>query len=656
MSEASGTIIVVDDTPSKRYILSSWLRRGGYTVIEAATGAEALARFREGGVDLVVLDVRLPDMSGFEVCEQIKADPGRPTPVIHVSAAAIHAMDRTHGLQRGADAYLVEPIEPGELLATVAAIMRYYQARIQAEMLAGRLTSLARVSATLGATNSEAALLREAATGAATIFQAPVAIIAAATDGARLTASSSGPGAGAVLGPSMMEFGDEPIGIAYHDRPARDWPQTSWPDVDTVRVLTVRPRRDRPALYVVVPTGATLDGAPVLTLFGQAVMSAMDAVRLYHDEHDLALTLQRSLLPSRLPHVPGFELAVRYVPAGDRAEIGGDFYEAARFGDQLMIAVGDVGGHSLHAATIMAELRHATRAYLVEGHGPAAVVDRLNRLMAELIPDETATLCLLSIDLTSGLARLANAGHPPPLINTASGVRPIVGHSPLLGIRGRPATEIEFTLEPDDTLLLYTDGLIELRTEVFDESFARLTHAAATIEPDLEAFASRMLADVGPAEPSDDIALVVVRRHAVRTGNPPGRPDVRPPDLPPHPVDRESLTAIRHAVTAHAQGRGLTEQGVNDLVLIANELAANVVLHGGGTGRLWLWSTDGMVYCEVSDEGPGLPDPERAGTVPVDPHTVTGRGLWLIRQMSDRVHIDSGPRGTTITVGMRLGR
>ena len=74
MTDLDGPVLLVDDTPSKRYVLASWLRRGGYRVEEASTGAEALARFRQGGIGLVVLDVRLPDRSGFEVCEEIKAD------------------------------------------------------------------------------------------------------------------------------------------------------------------------------------------------------------------------------------------------------------------------------------------------------------------------------------------------------------------------------------------------------------------------------------------------------------------------------------------------------------------------------------------------------------------------------------------------------
>jgi serine phosphatase RsbU (regulator of sigma subunit) len=257
-----------------------------------------------------------------------------------------------------------------------------------------------------------------------------------------------------------------------------------------------------------------VDGAPVLTLFGQTAVSAINAMRMFDEEHDLALTLQRSLLPQHLPRVPGYDLAVRYVPAGEQAEIGGDFYEAVRLGDDLVVAVGDVGGHSLHAATVMAELRHATRAYLAEGHGPAAVVDRLNDLMAQLIPGEIATLCLLAIDIHSGRIRLANAGHPPPVLAVPGDVRLIPEHSPLLGIRAQRAKELNLTLPPGGTIVLYTDGLIENRIEPLDTGLARLVAAAEKVETDLEAFAGRLLADIAPQPAFDDIAMVVIRRAA----------------------------------------------------------------------------------------------------------------------------------------------
>lgn len=508
------TVLLVDDTPSKRYVLASWLSRGGYQVIEAATGRAALERFGAGGIDLVLLDVRLPDMSGFEVCEAIKSDPVYgTTPVIHVSAAAIHSIDRTHGLERGADAYLIEPIDPDELLATVAAILRYYQARLHAEKLAARLENLARVSVALGATTNQRTLMREAAAGATRIFESPVVIISTMPDGSRLAAVSGGPDQPVELRAAMIpEATDGPVGVSYVDERPERWPHVAWPVPGPVRVLTVRPRPDRPPLCVAVPAAATMEGAPVLTLFGQTVMSAMDTVRLYDEEHDLALTLQRSLLPRTLPYAPGLEIAVRYTPAGERAEIGGDFYEVARMDDHLLIAVGDVGGHSLHAATVMGELRHATRAYIADGSGPAGVLDRLNRLMARLIPGEIATMCLLAVEMSTGRTRLANAGHPPPVIHTAGHPRLISERSPLLGILVRDANEVAFVLEPGDTVVLYTDGLIETRDETLDDSLNRLLAASATVEEDLEAFASRLLSDVGPEEPADDIAMVLLRR------------------------------------------------------------------------------------------------------------------------------------------------
>jgi serine phosphatase RsbU (regulator of sigma subunit)/DNA-binding NarL/FixJ family response regulator len=531
-----GSVLVVDDTPSKRYVLASWLRRGGYPVVEAATGGEALAVVGRGGIGLVILDVRLPDLTGFEVCERIKSDPVHGSvPVIHVSAAAIHSVDRTQGLERGADAYLVEPIDPDELLATIASVLRYFQAREQAEQMAHRLADLTRVTVAMSSAGSEAELLQVAARGAAGIYGSPAAVVTMGADGTQATGVCAGPGE-AVQTMSEVDAAAEPNGhplpgVTFHDQPPAGLPEAGWPPDDTVRVLTVRARTDQPAVSVMVPTRVTMDGAPVLTLLGQAVMSALNVQRLYDEEHDLALTLQRSLLPRTLPSVDGLEFAVRYVPASDRAEIGGDFYEVVRFGDQLMVAVGDVGGHSLHAATVMAELRHAMRAYLADGHPPAAVLDRLNHLMLELLPGEIATLCLLAIDIPTGAVRLANAGHPPPLMHTpaddrhsteagADGpstqavVRRIDAHSALLGLRAEPAVQTAFELAVGDSLVLYTDGLVENRAEVFDLGLDRLSAAVAKLDGDLEQFATRLLEEIRPTTVDDDIAMVVVRRTA----------------------------------------------------------------------------------------------------------------------------------------------
>lgn len=124
----------------------------------------------------------------------------------------------------------------------------------------------------------------------------------------------------------------------------------------------------------------------------------------------------------------------------------------------------------------------------------------------------------------------------------------------------------------------------------------------------------------------------------------------RPDDAAAYAVDLPALAQLRHAVTRHGQQFGLAEGPLGDFVLIANELATNVVRHGGGVGRMWLWHLDGCVYCQVADRGPGMRDPHNAGHKPSDPNALTGRGLWLIRQMSNQVHIETDGRGTTVTV------
>ena len=130
----------------------------------------------------------------------------------------------------------------------------------------------------------------------------------------------------------------------------------------------------------------------VLRQLVQSVALAVEALRSYAEEHLVALTLQRSLLPAALPEVPGLAMSFRYIPASDQAEVGGDFYEALRWRDRVLVAIGDVQGHSLHAATVMGELRHALRAFAVEGHSPLAITGLVNEVLTRYHPGIIATL------------------------------------------------------------------------------------------------------------------------------------------------------------------------------------------------------------------------------------------------------------------------
>jgi CheY-like chemotaxis protein len=507
------TIMVVDDSATKRYLLVSWLTRAGFTVIEAETGGEALGKLGHAEIDLVVLDVKLPDMSGFEVCERIKSDPDHGAlPVIHVSAHAVDAVDRTQGLNRGADAYLVEPIEPDELIATAQAVLRYYRARQRAESLVDRMVKLAETTLAINSAPTLVALLQAAAGGAQNIFKGPVVVFAEAADGDGIAAiaDNRAPFVRPWSPPGEQESA---VGWAVRTEDPAGWDVVEWPEGESVTVASARLRPDRSPVYVAVTGSSQTPGFPVLRQLAQAVAAAVEAQRSYDEEHRIAVTLQRSLLQSRLPQVPGLDLAVRYEPAGAQTEVGGDFYELTMLDGRLLVAIGDVAGHSLHAATVMAEVRHAVRAYAVEGHPPGAVLELVNRFMRTVLPTESATLCLFTLEPATGKIRMASAGHPPPLLHTAEGVGFLATRGPLLGINAPRPADMEFTLPPAGSLVLYTDGLIERRDADIDVGLAELAECAAEVEPNLDAFCQRLLTRLaGAEEQADDIAVVVLRR------------------------------------------------------------------------------------------------------------------------------------------------
>ena len=265
---ADATILVVDDSATKRYLLVSWLTRAGFRVEEAETGGDALTKLLDSDVDLVVLDVKLPDMSGFEVCERIKTDPEYGVlPVIHVSAHAVDVVDRAQGLNRGADAYLVEPIEPDELIATAQAVLRYYRARRQAETLAARMVRLAETTLAINSASTLAGLLQAAAEGAHAIFGGQVVVLAEESDGESLAAVGAPP----MVRPWSLAERNVAVGsLVRTDQPA-DWDVVEWPEGESVAVAAARLRIDRPPVYVAVPSSSQTPGFPVLRQLAQAV-------------------------------------------------------------------------------------------------------------------------------------------------------------------------------------------------------------------------------------------------------------------------------------------------------------------------------------------------------------------------------------------------
>ena len=192
---------------------------------------------------------------------------------------------------------------------------------------------------------------------------------------------------------------------------------------------------------------------------------------LYLQQRSVAETLQHALLPQQMPAVPGVEIAVRYLPAAEGADIGGDWYDVIQLaGGRFIFLIGDVSGHGIRAATVMASLHYASRAYAVEGHHPAVILDRLRSLLDLPRDGHFATVACGLADVAAHQVTLANAGHLPPLICAGSDASfAEVPPGPPVGIGGPAAGSAALIrVPPGGTLLCYTDGLVERRGESLD--------------------------------------------------------------------------------------------------------------------------------------------------------------------------------------------
>ena len=216
------------------------------------------------------------------------------------------------------------------------------------------------------------------------------------------------------------------------------------------------------------------------SMFAEHAAVALANAQAFEAERSLAVALQRTLLPQRLPDVDGVAIAARYLPAGRRARVGGDWYDAFWLprSDRLALVVGDVVGHDVQAAAMMGQLRAGLRAYALEGHSPAAVLGRLSDLLTatqDTVALQFATVIFILLDTATQTITYSNAGHPPPLVVGADGAVRLLdaGTSAFVGAAS-PRVDCTESLCAGDALLLYTDGLIEQRGRPLDEGLRLL--------------------------------------------------------------------------------------------------------------------------------------------------------------------------------------
>jgi CheY-like chemotaxis protein len=527
------TVLVVDDVAASRYAMSAVLRRAGHQVVPVATGSEALVeldvRLRKGALpDVALIDVDLPDMSGFELCRRLKARPHMAgLPVVHFSAAAMAPGDRCRGLDVGGEAYLTVPAEPEEIDAVVRAAVRTARLRAGDQALARRLTRLAETVVAIQTARSPQELADAAADGAARLTGSPAAVFVLGPDDElyrgtsrdRTSLAMPDEGAHRAVAGLLRRLTRGQSGVQITTVPAPLWPAGFFrPGVQhDARLALIPIQEGRASVCLATPTRGVRRVSPedeaLLARLAEATALAAEPLLMYQVERHVALTLQHSFLPQphRLPELPGVDVVVRYVPASAETEIGGDFYAALRTGEGVLTAVGDVVGHSLEAATVMVEIRHALRAYSVEESDPAVLAERLDRMLQRYHPGITTTVCLVLVDPATGRTRIANAGHIPPLIIRDNGCADYSkAAGPLLGVGLPHPPPTELFLEPTDRLLMVTDGLIETRGTDLAVSMEHLRAAASGALPGLDALCDTLL-DCFGRDREDDIALLALR-------------------------------------------------------------------------------------------------------------------------------------------------
>lgn len=269
------------------------------------------------------------------------------------------------------------------------------------------------------------------------------------------------------------------------------------------------------------PPGAwAVDAVEFLT---ESLSTFEMAQRGYHEAreraavaHDLAVTLQRSLLPADLPVPDALDVAVRYLPAGGQAEVGGDWYDVVPLdGGRVGLVVGDVMGHGIRQAAVMGQVRMGLRAYLLEGHPIDDVIRRTDVLLHSLGGVQTATLVLVVVDPAGPTVEIANAGHPPPVVIDGAGAARLDagGHGRLLGLAmgGDWPVRGPVPFEPGDRLLLYTDGLLERHERAGHDGFDRLHGAVDGFTGTPDQLCDRVTDVMVDGEPGDDVCLLAAR-------------------------------------------------------------------------------------------------------------------------------------------------
>jgi GAF domain-containing protein len=382
----------------------------------------------------------------------------------------------------------------------------------------------------------------------------------------------------------------------------------------------------------------------------RAGVALSNATRFQH-ERVVAEVLQRAVLPDSLPQVEGMHFDAEYRAGAAGTYVGGDWYDVFQLDDEhVFFSVGDVMGKGAPAAALMGQVRSALRAYAVSGQSPSDVLSSLDHLFDVLEENRVVTVVVGLVNPKTGVVRLTNAGHPPPLVTRSNGTTSYCASENSLliaaglGQSARPSHELE--LGPGDSLVMFSDGLVERRGESITAGMDRLSDVATDVAR--EGWPNRSAALLATLlsndESTDDVVVLALHYLGVAAEGTNG------PELGTGP-DGMSTLYLDPVVASTTKARHWMAARLHDLpvevaecaALLTSELVTNAVLHAGTPLSVTLHFLSGRIRVDVADGSPVIPAVKEYG-----PDAATGRGLTLFNTLASDWGVHAVPGGKIV--------